>query len=423
MRLLHTSDWHLGRSLYGRRRHEEFAAFLDWLLATLAAQRIDALLVAGDVFDTGTPGTRAQELYYRFLARVAASGCRHVVIIAGNHDSPTFLDAPRGLLRALDVHVVGQAQDDPADEVLLLRDTSGAPELIVAAVPYLRDRDLRSVEAGESIADKARKLLDGLRTHYAAVASAATRLAASLDRPVPIVATGHLFTDGGLTVDGDGVRELYIGTLAQANANIFAPCFDYVALGHLHVPQQVAGRAHIRYSGSPLAIGFGEAMQEKSVCVVDFAPPTTPAGGRGVPQIEVEITLVPVPCFQALLSLRGDWPTLQTQLANLRASGEAVWLEVEYTGAEVLGDLRARLDREIAGSALDILRIRNTRASAQALASLTDDSALDDLDVHEVFTLCLAARAIPESQHAELRQTYREALADLAEAERHDGAL
>ena len=419
MRLLHTSDWHLGRSLYGRRRHEEFAAFLDWLLATLAAQRIDALLVAGDVFDTGTPGTRAQELYYRFLARVAASGCRHVVIIAGNHDSPAFLDAPRGLLRALDVHVVGQAQDDPADEVLLLRDTSGAPELIVAAVPYLRDRDLRSVEAGESIADKARKLLDGLRTHYAAVASAATRLAASLDRPVPIVATGHLFTDGGLTVDGDGVRELYIGTLAQANANIFAPCFDYVALGHLHVPQQVAGRAHIRYSGSPLAIGFGEAMQEKSVCVVNFAPPTEAADKR----CAVDVTLVPVPCFQALASLTGDWPSLQTQLADLRASGEEAWLEVEYTGAEVLGDLRARLDREIAGSALDILRIRNTRASAQAFANITDDSALADLDVHEVFTLCLAARAIPESQHAELRQTYREALADLAEAERHDGAL
>ena len=104
MRLLHTSDWHLGRSLYGRRRHEEFAAFLDWLLATLAAQRIDALLVAGDVFDTGTPGTRAQELYYRFLARVAASGCRHVVIIAGNHDSPTFLDAPRGLLHDAPIH-------------------------------------------------------------------------------------------------------------------------------------------------------------------------------------------------------------------------------------------------------------------------------------------------------------------------------
>ena len=420
MRLLHTSDWHLGRSLYGRRRHEEFAAFLDWLLATLHEQRIDALLVAGDVFDTGTPGTRAQELYYQFLARVAASGCRHVVIIAGNHDSPAFLDAPRGLLRALHVHVVGQAQDDPADEVLLLRDAAGAPELIVAAVPYLRDRDLRSVEAGESVADKARKLLDGLRAHYAAVARAATRLADSLDRPVPVIATGHLFTAGGLTVDGDGVRELYIGTLAQAHVDIFAPRFDYVALGHLHVPQMVAGRAHVRYSGSPLAIGFGEATQEKSVCVVSFAPATAAAADR---HCEVAITLVPVPCFQALASLTGDWPNLQTQLASLRASGETVWLEVEYTGAEVLGDLRARLDREIAGSALDILRIRNTHTSAPALGQVSDDSTLADLDVHEVFTLCLAAHAIPESQHAELRQTYREALTDLAEAERHDDTL
>ena len=120
--LLHTSDWHLGRAFHGRRPEAMFAAFLDWLLDTLAAQEVDVLLVAGDVFDTQTPTPRVQALYYRFLARLAAQGrCRHVVITAGNHDSPAFLDAPQHVLAALNVHVVGAAKETPEQEVLTLR--------------------------------------------------------------------------------------------------------------------------------------------------------------------------------------------------------------------------------------------------------------------------------------------------------------
>ena len=173
MRVLHTSDWHLGRTLYGRKRHEEFEVFLGWLAETIRQNEIDILLVAGDVFDTGTPGTRAQELYYRFLCRVAASSCRHVVVVAGNHDSPSFLDAPKELLKALNVHVAGSAAPRPEDEVLVLRNEQDNPELIVCAVPYLRDRDIRTAEAGESPEDKERKLVEGIRAHYAAVAASA----------------------------------------------------------------------------------------------------------------------------------------------------------------------------------------------------------------------------------------------------------
>ena len=130
MKLLHTADLHLGRHLYGRRRHHEFAAFLDWLAATLEAEQVDVLVIAGDVFDTATPSPRSQAQYYQFLCRIAAGPCRHVIITAGNHDSPAFLDAPRDILRALNVHVIGTARE-PADEVLLLRDRDGAPEAIV----------------------------------------------------------------------------------------------------------------------------------------------------------------------------------------------------------------------------------------------------------------------------------------------------
>jgi len=270
MKLLHTSDWHIGRALYGRKRYDEYEAFLTWLAETIQGNGIDVLLVAGDVFDTSAPSNRAQELYYRFLCRVAASTCRHVVVVAGNHDSPSFLNAPKELLKALNVHVVGCCTEDPEDEVLVLKNGQGAPELIVCAVPYLRDRDLRVAEAGESIEDKERKLIDGIRNHYAVVAALAEQKREALGAAIPIVAMGHLFAAGAQTVDGDGVRELYIGSLAHVTGEVFPACFDYLALGHLHVPQKVSDAEGIRYSGSPLPMGFGEAKQQKSVVIVDF---------------------------------------------------------------------------------------------------------------------------------------------------------
>ncbi|NLE26621.1 MAG: exonuclease subunit SbcD, partial [Clostridiaceae bacterium] len=118
MKIIHTSDWHLGCSLFGRKRYEETEKFLDWLSELLEQENIDVLLVAGDIFDTTTPSNRAQKLYYQFLHRVAQSSCRHVVITAGNHDSPSFLNAPRELLRYLQVYIVGSMEENPDDEVL-----------------------------------------------------------------------------------------------------------------------------------------------------------------------------------------------------------------------------------------------------------------------------------------------------------------
>ena len=404
LRLLHTSDWHLGRLLYGRKRYAEFAAFLDWLLDTLRAEGIDVLLVAGDIFDTTTPSNAAQTLYYRFLRRVAATGCRHVVVIGGNHDSPTFLDAPAELLKMLDVHVVGAATDNPAEEVITLRDPEGAVELLVCAVPYLRDRDLRRAEAGESPEDKERKLAEGIRRHYAAVVEAALQRNAVLPQPVPVVGMGHLFTAGGQTVDGDGVRELYVGSLAHVTAGIFPEALDYVALGHLHVPQPVGGREFVRYSGSPLAMGFGEAAQAKQVCVVEFAPEKT-------------VSLLPVPVFQRLERVTGDWPRVEARLTALKAAGESVWMEVTHTGHEVMDDLRERLESLTAGSALEVLKARDARKALHVLNRQATDETLDDLSPEEVFARCLDAGQVPPEQRGELEQCFGEILQALQESD------
>ncbi len=311
----------------------------------------------GDVFDTTAAGNRAQELYYRFLRRAGSLGCRHVVVVSGNHDSPSFLDAPKELLKALEVHVTGSPSGNPEDEVLVLRDGQGVPELIVCAVPHLRDRDIRTAEAGESIEDKERKLLDGIREHYAAVAACAEEKRRELGGAIPILATGHLFAAGGRTVEGDGVRELYVGSLAHVDAGIFPPCFEYVALGHLHVPQKVNGSETVRYSGSPLPMGFGEAKQQKSVCVAEF-------GGR-----DASVRLLTVPVFQQLEQIRGDWDLISGRIFELASQGSRAWLEVVYDGDEILGDLRERLEEAVGNTSMEVLRVRNTRAVERALGA------------------------------------------------------
>ncbi len=408
MKILHTSDWHIGRTLYGRKRYEEFEAFLTWLTETIQQNEIDALLVAGDVFDTSAPSNRAQELYYRFLCRVAASPCRHVVVIAGNHDSPSFLNAPKELLKALDVHVIGSSSEALEDEVLVLRNEHGDPELIVCAVPYLRDRDIRVAEAGESVEDKERKLIDGIRTHYAAVAALAEQKREELGVDIPIVAMGHLFTAGGQTVDGDGVRELYVGSLAHVTAGIFPACFDYLALGHLHIPQKVNGSEIIRYCGSPLPMGFGEAKQQKSVCQVVFDQEEGHSAAAS-------IQLIDVPVFQRLERVKGDWDGISGRMLELSATDSQGWLEVIYEGDEIMGDLRERLEAAISGTRMEILRIKNNRIIDRVLAQIHEEETLDDLNVNDVFERCLAAHDVPEEQRPELLRAYQEAVSSLYE--------
>lgn len=414
MKILHTSDWHIGRSLYGRKRYEEFESFLTWLTATIQEKSIDALLVAGDVFDTSAPSNRAQELYYRFLCRVAASSCRHVIVVAGNHDSPSFLNAPKELLKALDVHVVGSASEAPEDEVLVLRNEQDAPELIVCAVPYLRDKDIRVAAAGESVEDKELKLVDGIRTHYAAVAALAEQKREDLGIDIPIVAMGHLFAAGGQTIDGDGVRELYVGSLAHVTAGIFPACFNYLALGHLHVSQKVSGLENIRYSGSPLPMGFGEAKQQKSVCLIAFEQE------QGQSQSTAEsVQLIDVPVFQKLERVKGDWGGISSRILELSAmespDGSGVWLEVIYEGEEIISDLRERLEASIAGTRIEILRIKNNRIIDRVLGQIHEEETLDDLNVNDVFERCLAVHDVPEEQRPELLRAYQETVSSLYE--------
>jgi len=409
MKILHSSDWHLGRSLYGRSRHREHAQFLDWLLKLLKDEAVEVLLISGDVFDTTTPSNRAQELYYGFLPRALAGGCRHIIICAGNHDSPTFLAAPQALLKGLNIHVVSSGED-PAAELIPIHGQDGRLQLLVCAVPYLRDRDVRTAQAGENFQEKESRLLGGIREHYEQI----HKLASSQKKDNPqaiVISMGHLFTAGGTTVEGDGVRDLYVGSLAHVAADIFPDWLDYVALGHLHRPQTVGGCDSVRYCGSPLAMGFAECGQQKVVNLLDAQ-----AGSCAVRSI-------PVPVFQNLQRIADTAAAMPERLRRLaEVSGESsLWLELHCSGSEAAGVLKERCLEAVAGSGLDILLIRNDGSGPDG--ALSESSAsLDSLDEFQVFGQLLDVKNIEESERQTLLSRYRHLVAQLAEADIQSGA-
>ena len=402
MKFLHTSDWHIGRTLYGRKRYDEFTRFLDWLAEQIDQHQVDCLLVSGDVFDTTTPSNRSQSLYYKFLFAVSASACRHVVIIGGNHDSPSFLNAPKALLKAIDIHVVGAACEAPEEEVVCLRNRSGEIEAVVCAVPYLRDRDIRTVGVDESIEDKTDRLVKGIKEHYKAVCAAAVKKGG---RTVPVIGMGHLFAAGGKTAEGDGVRQLHVGSLSRVGADVFPDSLDYVALGHLHIAQTVDRNQTIRYAGSPIPMGFGEAGQEKQVMLVLFDGRTP------------EITPLAVPRFQELERVSGNIHEILERIEALKAGRSRAWLEIDYTGKALVPDLGQQVEAAVEQSDMEIRRIRNRHLVRRILQKDRAAPTLEELDVHEVFDRLLEANAIDGAEQERLRQTYRETLKMIYEAD------
>ncbi|MBN1227892.1 MAG: exonuclease SbcCD subunit D C-terminal domain-containing protein [Deltaproteobacteria bacterium] len=355
MRILHTSDWHLGQHLMMNDRKREHELFLDWLIECLQNKAIDVLIVAGDIFDTGTPPNYALQLYYNFLHRITETPCRQAIIIGGNHDSVSTLHAPKELLKFFRVHVIGGMSGNLDDEIIVIHGPDGNAQGIICAVPYLRDRDIRQSLPGESYEDKSRALLDGVKSHYQQLKTRALTLRENATKSgwiMPLITTGHLFTAGGQT--SDGVRDIYVGSLGQVHASSFPTEFDYVALGHLHKPQNVGGYEHIRYSGSPIALSFSEAETGKEIVIVDFDDVSTR------PQIEA----VPIPEFQKLRRLKGNFDQITEKLKTLDYpdNGDRIWAEVTIDTEDWVPEVQNTISAMAEGYPVDILAVKNIRA-------------------------------------------------------------
>ncbi|MBS6435938.1 MULTISPECIES: exonuclease subunit SbcD [Pantoea] len=399
MRIIHTADWHLGQFFYNKSRAAEHQAFLDWLLARIEEHQVDALIVAGDLFDSGTPPSYARELFNRFVVALQPTGCQ-LVVLAGNHDSVATLNESRALLACLNTQVITTPQPD--HNLLLLRNRAGEPGALLCAIPYLRPRDIMRSRAGQSGREKQLSLLEAIAAHYQRSVDAARAHPLAL----PVIATGHLTTVG--VSKSDSVRDIYIGTLDAFPASAF-PDVDYVALGHIHRAQRVANSDHIRYSGSPIPLSFDELGSEKSVFLLQLDS----AGLQSV-------TPLPVPPFQPMKMLKGSLAEIEAQLAPFadHQGDRPVWLDIEVTTQEFLSDLQRRVEALTADLPVEILLLRRSREQRQHSLAQLKNETLSEIKVEEVFARRIAlAEDIEEAEHARLSALFRATLASLEESE------
>jgi len=406
LRLLHTSDWHLGHTLHEFSRAHEHAHFLDWLLDSIDGHDIDALLVAGDVFDTANPSAEAQQAFYGFLAKARARRPRlDIVVIGGNHDSAARLDAPDPILRSLGVHVVGGLPHTRGvidlDRVIVpLKGRDGEVAAYVAAVPFLRPADLPTPEDGED------PLIDGVRRIYEQVLEGA-RARRSGDQA--LVAMGHCYMTG-TQLSELSERKILGGNQHALPVDIFPDDVAYVALGHLHLAQRVGNREHVRYSGSPIPLSLDEERYRHQVLVVELdGPRLGKVESLEIPRA-VEILRVPKeprPLDEVLV-----------ELAKLAAHDSSLeewrrpYLEVRVLLDKPRPSLRHDIDKALENKAARLAKttVKQTGTGA-ALGDVGSMKSLRDTSPEEVFRLLYGSKHEGEPA-PELIEAFHELVAD-----------
>jgi exonuclease SbcD len=424
MRLVHTSDWHLGHTLYDQPRAAEHARFLTWLLELLESERVDALLICGDVFDTANPSSESQAAWYGFLAQ-ARRRCPalEVVVIGGNHDSPQRLDAPEPLLRSLSVRVVGGWPRHSAstsawtptpaelERVLVpLHDQRGRVAAHVAAVPFLRPSDLPRVEDKDESTDV---LIEGVRRLYAGVLDAAR---ARREPGEALIAMGHLYM-AGTRISELSERKILGGNQHALPLELFPDDLAYVALGHLHLAQTVGGREHVRYSGSPLPLSLAETHARHEVLLVDIegerASAITPVR---VPVVTPMLRVPPVeaaPLADVIERLR-SLPALDPSHPHeLRPFLEVcVQLERPEPG------LRRRVEEALVGKQARLVKLTPWYTGHErALAESVSVRSLRELSPEEVF-LARYARDHEQPPSLTLLEAFHELISSVTQSER-----
>ncbi len=392
MKIIHTSDWHLGQHFYSKSRSDEHQAFIDWLLKQVVDQQVDAVIIAGDIFDTGTPPSYARELYNQFVMRMAKCNCQ-LYVLGGNHDSVSTLNESKGLLNYLDIQVIANVTDNLEDQLHIINDKQGEPSAILCAIPFIRPRDVLQSQAGQSNLEKQSALSDAIAQHYAALFALAETKKKELGAELPIIATGHLTAIGATT--SDSVRDIYIGTLEAFPANAFPPA-DYIALGHIHRPQKVAKSGHIRYSGSPIPLSFDELSSDKQVLMVDFSEGKLS-----------QVTSIPVPLFQPMQVIRGDLDSVELQFNALKEYKNElpIWLSIEIEQQTFYNDMQDRVRDMLLGINAEVICLKRIKTSTTPQLQLESSEVLAELEVQDVFEKRLAVE--PADTEIEQQQLER----------------
>ena len=423
MKFIHTADWHLGNMMHDIDRTDETAAFLKWLKSEIERVGAQALIIAGDIFDVVNPSNVAKTQYYKFLASLLNTNCTNVVVVGGNHDSGSLLDAPGGVLEALNIKVVGSINDRKVEDLVVeLKDGSENVIGICCAVPFMRNLELEQFykECGDAVSDE-----DLLKRLYADVYRYAVELRG--DRNIPIIATGHLYAsnlsgrngderessaDGNAAIPEnsveDGVREV-IGTLGNVDISTFPSELDYVALGHIHYASMVAKNPKVRYSGSPFVMGFDESNCKRVVLTVDVKPNEAPV-----------VEKAEVPKSMRFEQFKGDLETLKRDLRNLEkelvANPMETYVDLLLTTGNFV-NLNDALEAEESGKHFVVKRHRVSREVLRG-ANAFDDcvESTKQYTKEDYFRMLIASNAQESDESEVVKNQYNKFISLFNEA-------
>lgn len=382
MRIIHTSDWHLGHQLLGVSRQFEQQQFLDWLFEQLVEQQIDALLVAGDIFDSANPPAWAWQQLYRFLARVKQQLPQlDLVLVAGNHDSPSKLDAPDQLLKAFDINLIGSLprlddqQLDLGKLIVELTNKQGEVAARVAAVPFLRAGDLDLASIDDDCNDK---LIAGVTRIYQQLASHIKEL--NGDQQASI-ALGHAYMVSS-QISEMSERRILGGNQHALPIAIFSNAFDYTGLGHLHRPQQLGGEA-VYYSGSPIPMSLAEKDYQHQVKLIEFKAGQLVAVDKLLVPRAVEIIRIP--------AIPRPLPEVLAELAALTLDDQVLeqqpLLEVLVLLEQPQAMLRDKISAVIANKPVRLVKISTSYINGRHTPTDYASELLNQLQPEQVFSL------------------------------------
>lgn len=304
MKILHTSDWHLGRTWKGMTRYDEIRAVLDQLVSVVKNEKIDFVLHSGDLYDRKSPSAEAEDIAFKFFLSVHMAGAQSVVI-AGNHDSPGAFDAQNRLTSLANTYLIGRPRAASNGGVITLRTRDGE-SLVVAALPFASPGMF--VSAMDLTDDEAQ-----VRTNYAhKFQLAAKNLCGEFKDESVNVFMAHTHLEGAVLSQSE--KRVHVGEQWAGASQDLPPNASYIALGHIHQPQKIDGLVPAYYAGSPLQLDFGEIGQDKTFNVIEVK--------AGKP---AKVDLVPYKGAYNLCDWEGTWAELQSDIENLSKKG---WLRI-----------------------------------------------------------------------------------------------
>lgn len=405
IRLIHTSDLHIGKRLYQAELAEEQLLFFTWITEFIEKEKIDALIVSGDIFDVANPSSESRKIYFELLVRLSRLSCK-VIIAGGNHDSPGVLEAPKELLKELDIHVIGCLPDDISELLIPLTDINGKPGLIVSAVPYLRDADLRKHAENETSEDRSEAVKKGI---IRILNSAADQCKKQYPE-IPAIAMGHLYVQGaGLS---ESEREIQLGNVAGIEEENLPDYFHYYALGHLHKPQQPGNNNNIVYSGAPVKMSFSESENNNRVMLLTIE-------GKNI-----RMESIPVPLKRTLFRLSGTVEELKKMLKELPENTSMLKSFIELDAIEENPDPNKRFELENLADEFknnygEIIkcRIRFINQPSGSADLYDIDVNIEDLKPIEVFSKKIENENLDERVSELLKEAFNEIYEEVLQKE------